>query len=226
MDERYIIWYTPAAIKEHYDDYPNNVVHYMSEEDLRRVGDLAVMDDRTWETFSTVLDDAVQAITQSASRKDTIEGSIGARRQPPGAAKGEAMGLRKKTVLLCTRDFTPFSKGDLIEVDATEDAVNWYLAVPKHAFTEHHDPHEDEIVEIELDAHEPEYLIGTPALDSTIENYTTTPPGLWLGIAEAAGPGGGNPVVRLRGPRRVVREFVIDNWGYDTLEQDGMEVLN
>jgi hypothetical protein len=242
VDERLIVWYTPAAIKEHYDSDPDNVVHTMTNDDLARIGSFAVIDERTWKTFNEVLDDAVDEVVQ---RKDAdYLHSIGEPVTNPHkdlrrrvgdyslkvkdhAEKGAAMEAwtTRKTTLRCVSHFTPFTPGDLIEANIAEDDGAFYLRMPKQFFAED-SLREQEIVEIELDAHEPEYLLGRPALNGLIETYESTPEGVWFGVAVASGPGGGNPVMRLRGPRKALRAYVVENWGRDTLEQDGMEVLD
>jgi hypothetical protein len=60
---------------------------------------------------------------------------------------------------------------------------------------------------VELDATDPEELLAK-----------RTPEGVWIRVESESGPGGGWPVVAIRGEPDAVREFVRENWGEDALE--------
>ena len=57
-------------------------------------------------------------------------------------------------------------------------------------------------ITVELDAFEPAELLKAE-----------TPPGIWLRVETADGPGGGCPVVSVRGPEAAVRDYVENHWG-------------
>lgn len=123
----------------------------------------------------------------------------------------------RRTTLRCKAGYVPFDVGDNVEAVVHEDEGAFYLRLPKTHFEED-DPRAYETIVVVLDAHEPEYLLGIPGPDGTIMDYVETPEGVWLRVDDPSGPGGGNPVVAVMGPRRAVHEFVRDNWGTDAME--------
>jgi hypothetical protein len=59
VDEKLVVWYTPAAIREHYDGHPDDPTRGLSDEQLAEAGQDAIADERTWETFGSVLETAL-----------------------------------------------------------------------------------------------------------------------------------------------------------------------
>jgi hypothetical protein len=67
-------------------------------------------------------------------------------------------------------------------------------------------PREDDTVEVHLDATDPGALLEEPS-----------PEGLWIRVVTSTGPGGGWPVIAVRGPRHAVRLFVDKHWDLGNL---------
>jgi hypothetical protein len=57
-------------------------------------------------------------------------------------------------------------------------------------------------VVVELDTIDPQLLMGE-----------RTPDGVWLRVNDLHGPGGGNPVVQIRGEYQDVKRYVDEHWG-------------
>jgi hypothetical protein len=68
------IWFTPDAIRDHYDGTEDNPTIGMTDEELKIVGRTALQDEYLWDVYSEVLGDTITRFTsgkKQVEREDT-----------------------------------------------------------------------------------------------------------------------------------------------------------